>query len=220
MTSPTPPPEINAEIVAYYQKGFEAQRLLRGTGQLEFLRTREILQRFLPPPPAEILDLGGGAGIYSLWLARQGYRVHLVDITPLHIEQAREASRLQPGFPLASITLGDARRLEFPDDSLDAVLVMGPMYHLTERPDRLAALREARRVLKLGGVACIAAISCFALFIDGLRDGSFADPDFVAIVKQDLASGQHRNPHPDRDYFTTAFFHHPNSCVRKLLNQG
>jgi len=214
------PPTIHSEVVAYYQKGNEASRLQRGIGQLEFLRTQEIILRYLPTPPVDVLDVGGGAGIYSLWLARLGYQVHLVDLTPLHIEQAQAASRLQPSAPIASFTVGDARHLDRGDASADVVLFLGPLYHLTDAQSRLDALREARRALKPGGVAFIAAISKFASTLDGFQDGSFADPDFGEIMKQDLANGQHRNPHPDRDYFTTAYFHHPTALKAEIEQAG
>lgn len=70
---------------------------------------QELLLRGLPPPPAVILDVGGGSGVYAHWLAAQGYTVHLVDGVPLHVEQARQASATQGAFPLASAEVGDAR---------------------------------------------------------------------------------------------------------------
>ncbi|HLK56129.1 MAG TPA: hypothetical protein VKU00_06180, partial [Chthonomonadaceae bacterium] len=76
------------EIVGHYNEGREQQRLASGIGRLEYARTQELLQRCLPPPPATVLDIGGGAGVYSFWLAELGYSVHLVDAMPLHIEQA------------------------------------------------------------------------------------------------------------------------------------
>src|SRR5262249_49876920 len=83
----------------------------------------------------------------------RGYAVHLSDVVPLHVEQAREASARQPDHPLAGTAVGDARRLAHPDGSADAVLLLGPLYHLTERADRLAAWREARRGRRPGRAA-------------------------------------------------------------------
>jgi 2-polyprenyl-3-methyl-5-hydroxy-6-metoxy-1,4-benzoquinol methylase len=83
------------ELIRYYQGFNEQERLSDAWGQLEFVRTMDILTRYLPEPPARILDVGGAAGRYSLWLARQGYNVSLIDPVPRHIEQAQEASANQ-----------------------------------------------------------------------------------------------------------------------------
>jgi ubiquinone/menaquinone biosynthesis C-methylase UbiE len=93
-----------------------------------------------------VLDVGGGPGTYAAPLARHGYRVHVVDPVPLHIDQARQAAGAGPaaGFTAA---LGDARDLAGPGESQDAVLLFGPLYHLTAPADRQQALAEARRVL-------------------------------------------------------------------------
>jgi hypothetical protein len=62
--------DIDAEILAHYEEGIEKERLLgEGAGRLEYLRTRELLARYLPPPAAAVLDVGGGAGAYALPLA-------------------------------------------------------------------------------------------------------------------------------------------------------
>jgi ubiquinone/menaquinone biosynthesis C-methylase UbiE len=187
---------------------------------LEFARTCEVISRYLPRLPADILDVGGGPGVYACWLARQGYRVHLVDAMPLHVEQARQASQRQPNHPLAGAAVGDARRLDRPDESADAVLLMGPLYHLTERADRVTAWGEARRVLRPGGAVLAAAISRFASTLDGLRMAAFDDPAFAAIAERDLRDGQHRNPTDDPRYFTTAYFHHPDELAAEAREAG
>ena len=128
----------------YYQLGEESDRLFAGIGRLERVRSQELLSRFLPPPPATIFDVGGGPGTYSAWLARAGYQVHLVDPILLHLQQARQRSDSQPIFPIRSIVMGDARWLGVPPASADAVLLLGPLYHLLEREDRITAIREAR----------------------------------------------------------------------------
>src|SRR5262245_7148458 len=145
----SPAPEA---IAAHYASGYEAGRLHQGAGQLDRERSRELLARFLPPVPASVLDVGGGPGGHACWLAARGYQVHLIDITPLHVELARQASARQPEAPLASAETGDACSLPWADGAADAVVLFGPLYHLTDRGDRLRALREARRVLRPGGV--------------------------------------------------------------------
>ena len=176
--------------------------------------------RFLPPPPAVVLDVGGGPGAHACWLAQQGYVVHLIDLVPLHVEQARRASQAQPEHPLASATVGDARQLSGDDASADAVLMLGPLYHLTARADRVQALQEARRVLRAGGMVLGVAISRFASLLDGLVEGYLDDPEFARIVDRDLTDGQHRNRTTNPAYFTTAFFHHPDELAAELRGAG
>jgi ubiquinone/menaquinone biosynthesis C-methylase UbiE len=158
--------------LAHYEEGIEKERLFgEGAGRLEYLRTRELLARYLPPPAATVLDVGGGAGAYSLPLAKEGYSVNLVDPVPLHVEQAAAASATQTEAPLVGLEVGDARSLSQEDENVDAVLLLGPLYHLTLRDDRIRALREAWRVVRPGGVVVVAAISRFASTIDGLLRG-------------------------------------------------
>ncbi|HSD27972.1 MAG TPA: class I SAM-dependent methyltransferase, partial [Vicinamibacteria bacterium] len=183
-------------------------------------RTQELVRRHLPPPPGVVLDVGGAAGAYALWLAEAGYEVHLLDPVPLHVRQAEEASRSRAVGRLASARAGDARRLDFPDASADAVLMLGPLYHLTGRADRLAALAEARRVLKAGGLVFAAAISRFASLLDGLRGAVFEHDAFAAIVEQDLGDGQHRNETGVAEFFTTAFFHLPGELDAEVREAG
>lgn len=213
--------EFDAEILAYYEKGREKGRLPgAAAGHLEYLRTRELLSRYLPPAPATVLDVGGGAGVYALPLAREGYSVRLVEPVPLHVEEARAESAAQPEAPLAGAEVGDARSLSQAEASFDAVMLLGPLYHLTLREDRLQAFSEARRVVRPGGVVLAVAISRFASTIDGLYAGMLADDEFEAIVERDVAEGQHRNPTGRFGWFTTAYFHLPGELREEAKEAG
>ncbi|HEV3165286.1 MAG TPA: class I SAM-dependent methyltransferase [Isosphaeraceae bacterium] len=221
MAKPSAPgPNLPPEVESHYAGKAEHGRLESGVGRLEFERTKEILQRHLPPPPAVIADVGGGPGLYACWLARQGYEVHLVDPLQLHVAQAEEASSTQPTQPVSTCKVGDARALSHADESADAVLLLGPLYHLTDRSDRLAALGEARRVLRRDGTLIAAAIARFASALDGLCRGHLDDAVFASIVERDLTDGQHRNPTGHPEYFTTAFFHHPDELRREIADAG
>jgi ubiquinone/menaquinone biosynthesis C-methylase UbiE len=209
---------LDRDIAAHYAEVPERQRL--GPLNLERVRTWELLGRHLPPPPAVVLDVGGAAGVYALPLAALGHQVHLVDPVAVHVEQAQHASGQQPQTPLASAAVGDARRLEWPDASVDAVLLLGPLYHLTDRADRVRALAEARRVLRPGGVLAAAAISRFASTCDGLLRGYLDEPGFEAIVEGDLRDGQHRNPTGRPEWFTTAYFHLPDELAGEVAEAG
>jgi SAM-dependent methyltransferase len=215
--SQSPKPE---EVNRHYESGYEADRLNIGSGQLECERTRELLMRFLPPAPATVFDIGGGPGAHACWLARQGYSVHVIDIAPLHVELAKEASSRQPEHPLASASVGDACSLPWNAESADAVLLLGPLYHLTDRPDRIRALVEALRVLKPGGVFFGVGVSRFASAMDGLRGGFLKNAEFAQIVDQDLQDGQHRNPTGRPEYFMDTFFHHPHELRAEVTEVG
>ena len=211
--------ELDPRIAEFYHRTPEEGRLEQGPFILEELRTREVIERYARRPPATVLDVGGAAGAYALWLADVGYTVHLVDAAPRLVAEAerRSAGRDRP---LASCRVGDARALDFPDGSADIVLLLGPLYHLTEAADRARALSEARRVLRPGGQLFAAAISRWASALDGLSRDLFQDPRFTAIVERDLQEGQHRNPTERLDYFTTAYFHRPDELREEVVDAG
>lgn len=214
------PFDFSESIHSFYEKYDEAGRLRTGPFQLELARTKEILLRHLPSPPAVILDVGGGPGVYSCWLAGLGYEVHLIEPVLSHVEQAKKMSVQQADHPIASFSIGDARQLERENESADAVLMLGPLYHLIERRDRITALEEAHRVLRPDGWLFAAAISRFASALDGLFQGMLIDPQFMKIVHRDLIEGQHRNPTDNIVYFTDAYFHRVEELQEEISEAG
>jgi SAM-dependent methyltransferase len=204
---------MDEAFARHYADGVERDRLTSGGDSLELVRTLSLLQAALPPPPARILDVGGGPGAYAARLAAAGYDVRLVDVHPLHVEQAR-------AYGTFAAALGDARGLDDRNESADAVLLLGPLYHLTQREDRIRALREAHRVVRPGGLVAVAAIHRFASLLDGTRQGFLADPRFLEIVKRDLREGQHRNPENVEGWFTTAYFHLPHEICEEVEEAG
>ena len=214
-----PRPMVPKEITRYYQEVAEEGRLAAGPSQLEFARTQEVVLRYLPSPPATILDVGGAAGAYALWLAERGYQVHLIDPVPRLVEEARRRSEASP-HRICTCQVGDARELAFNNGVADGVLLLGPLYHLTDAAERVRALREVYRVLRPGGVMFAAAISRYASALDGLARDLFADPSFAAIVQQDLEQGQHRNETDNWDYFTTAYCHRPDELQIEVASVG
>jgi SAM-dependent methyltransferase len=210
---------VDAEIIAYYSHGLERDRLAAGRQRIEFLRIWDLLGRFLPPAPAKVLDVGGGAGVYAIPLAAAGYEVHLIDPVPLHVEQAAAASR-DAGTPLASVSAGDARDLGAFGDGFDAVLLLGPLYHLTSRDDRVRALREARGVLRPGGVVVAKALSRFYPVFEELTGGMPVGAEGLDGTVRFLADGQHRNPGSDPAHFTTSYFHRPEELTAEIEDAG
>ena len=156
-----------AKVRQYYRNFDEENRLTAdGSGRLEFEMTLRILRKHLPEC-AKILDLGGAAGVYSFPLAEMGYEVYLADLSETLIAQARtkDAHGLLKGCDVVNAV--DLGRYE--DDFFDVVLLLGPLYHLTEQSEREACLREVNRVLKSDGMV-------FAAFIPHLA-GSIAIVD-------------------------------------------
>jgi SAM-dependent methyltransferase len=150
------------EMQVHYARGEEAARLDEPVGVVEYERTKEIVLRALPEPPAAVADIGGGPGRYARWLAELGYDVQHRDLAPGHVDQLRASAPES-----VHARLGDARNLDLPDASVDAVLMLGPLYHLRERADRVTALREAGRVAKPGAPVFAAVISRWAPRLHG-----------------------------------------------------
>jgi SAM-dependent methyltransferase len=217
--SETPPVGFDSRIADYYQRTPEEARLRYGPGPLEEARTRELIERHLPKAPADMLDVGGGAGVYAFWLAERGYQVQLIDASPRLIEEARHRNTTV-AHPLLACNVGDARNIPAEDESASVVLMLGPLYHLVEAEDRLIALREAERVLARGGVLFAAAISRWASALDGLGRELFTDKRFAAIVDRDIREGQHRNDTERADFFTTAYFHRPDELSDEVARAG
>jgi ubiquinone/menaquinone biosynthesis C-methylase UbiE len=207
------PPGLPPEAEGHYRVYAEADRLRRHG--LERVRTEALLRPLLPPPPARVLDVGGGTGVHADWLADAGHEVHLLDAMPEHVEQARA---LAAGRFTAEV--GDAKALDQADESFDVVLLLGPLYHLVQPEDRAQALAEALRVLRPGGLLAAGAVCRVASLLDGVASRFLDEPAFQQIVRQDLATGQHRNPTGDPRWFTTTFFHAPEELADEVTSAG
>ncbi|MFL5484397.1 MAG: class I SAM-dependent methyltransferase [Gemmatimonadaceae bacterium] len=212
-------PHLDPAIKAYYDQSPEESRLELGPFQLEEVRTRELILRHAPEPPAVVLDVGGAAGAYAFWLAERGYDVRLFDASTRLVEVARRRNA-DAIVKLAECSVADARALPNADESAAMVLLLGPLYHLVDEQDRKAALSEAMRVLRPGGVLIAAAIARSASALDGLSREVLRDPEFARIVDRDLVDGHHLNPTKRLDYFTTAYFHWPEDLRREVSDAG
>lgn len=152
------PQRTDPDVVAWYEEVDDEEHRLQTWphARLEELRSRELIEGHLGDRCLDVLDVGGAAGAYAGWLAGLGHRVHLVDPVPRHVTAA---SRL----PGVSAEIGDARALGAGDASYDLVLLMGPLYHLAGRADRVQALREAARVARPGGTVVTSAIGRYSV---------------------------------------------------------
>ena len=194
---------IDNAVLAFYEDGREYHRLRTGIGLIEFERTKEILFENLTKPPAVIYDIGGAYGEYSWWLASLGYEVHLFDLSETNIKMSEMLAEEYPGCSLAASEVCDARNIPRAENSADAVLLMGPLYHILDDKDRIKAVKECCRLLKTGGVLFSAALTPYSVLLDKLtvyspNEGSYLEnPKFLAMVERELKDGCHINPNKE-----------------------
>ena len=156
----------------FYQQSNEDQRLQKTRhGQLEFLTTMHYIHRYAAPH-AKVLEIGAGTGRYSIALAREGMDVTAVELVESNLSILRENSK---GMDHIKSYQGDATDLSrFDDDSFDATLVLGPLYHLYEKEDVHNAIDEAIRVTKTNGVILFAFLSVYAIMYANYLFGNWA----------------------------------------------
>ena len=194
---------IDSAVLAGYNAGIERNRLRTGEGLLEFERTKEILLEKLPKPPAVIYDIGGAYGEYAWWLASLGYEIYLFDLSETNIAMSAELAAEYPGVKLASAMVCDARRIPRPDKSADAVLLMGPLYSITEYEERILAIKESHRLLKDDGMLLSAALTPYSPLIPRLASyhketsrirNELDDPAVMSMIERALEDGCYINP--------------------------
>lgn len=194
---------IDKTVLAGYNAGIERNRLRTGIGLIEFERTKEILLEKLPGPPAVIYDIGGAYGEYSWWLASLGYEVHLFDLSETNILMSEELAEEYPGVHLKSAMVCDARCIPRPDKSADAILLMGPLYSITEYNERILAIRECRRLLKDDGVLFSAALTPYSVLVSRLavyredntpKRRELDNPAVLSMIERALDDGCYINP--------------------------
>jgi SAM-dependent methyltransferase len=200
---------VTVDITAHYADGAaEASRLSRSAhGRLEFLRTQELLRSVLAVPSV-VLDVGGATGVHAAWLAGDGCSVHVVDVVPAHVAVAA-------GLPGVTASVGDARSLAVASGSVDVVLLLGPLYHLTSALDRSLALGEARRVLRPGGLLVAGGISRYMSLLETGSTGRLVD-SLTSAVRAVVRDGSY-DGHVG---FMPAHFHTASELSGELSGAG
>jgi ubiquinone/menaquinone biosynthesis C-methylase UbiE len=213
----TAPKLINSEIDDFYSQTSEEGRLELGLGPLEFERNKDLISRYLPKKGI-VIDVGGGPGVYSEWLAGLGHQVYLVDPVEKHIKQANKRSA-KAKKPFKSI-LGEAQKLELQDNFADVMILHGPLYHLQSKADRIGAIVEAKRVLKPNGFVLGFAINHSASTIAALLNGFIHSPEIFEMCKEELTSGIHTPPKSMPGVLPAAYFHHSNELKVEFEEAG
>jgi ubiquinone/menaquinone biosynthesis C-methylase UbiE len=204
------------EVERYYDENADLEWRRLSQDRTEFALTLRALDEHLPAGKLRILDVGGGPGRYAIELARRGHLLTLADFSARELDLARvnvEAAGVQ----LEAICKADARDLSrFADSSFDAVLLLGPLYHLLEASDRERAVREARRILKDGGTVFAAFITRYAV----LRFWARYDPTRIAgdwsKYERQLADGRVT----DNYGFTDIYLSHPTEVSPFMTSAG
>ncbi|WP_125144147.1 class I SAM-dependent methyltransferase [Clostridium transplantifaecale] len=168
----------NQYVIDFYNHYDEDRRLKLKHGTVEFLTTMRYIEKYLKPGD-RVLEVGAGTGRYSHALARRGYDVDAVELVEHNIEVFRQNTMPDENI---SVSQGNALDLSaFPDNRYDITLLLGPLYHLYKREDKLQALREAVRVTKQGGIIFAAyVISDGCLLDEGFNRGNISVADYIS----------------------------------------
>ncbi len=196
-------PDDLSDIIDYYTRDLEHEHTRLDHHQLEHDLTWRYLERYLPAQ-GSLLEIGAATGRYTVELARRGYQVTAVDMSPALLERC-QASLKEAGLESqVRLLLADARQLaDVPAGAFDALLIMGPLYHLVLEADQRLALRQAFERLKPGGIIISAFISRHGILGDLLRNV----PAWVGEwdeVRSILAHGKDPDDYPKggfRGYF-------------------
>lgn len=193
------------QIQKTYEIFNEDTRLNRSkAARVEFLTTTHFIEQYLKPG-ARILDLGAGAGGYSLYFARKGYAVCALELAESNVRAFRKKLRPEDNIALAQGNAVDLSR--YADASFDAVLLFGPLYHLHQAADRQRCIAEAKRVCKPDGKLFFAFISNDFVFLTELAN----DGDYFNSGDYDKESFKlHDFP----------FVFHTVDACREMLQQG
>lgn len=209
---------IDSEIIHFYNYSEEETRLTTGLGPLEFERNKDLISRYLPNGKAVIADIGGGPGHYASWLSGLGHDVKLIDPVIKHIRQAEKRARI--GKYSFKTLWAEARNLPIESRSVDLVILHGPLYHLQEKADRVAAIREARRILRLDGTVLGFAITHAASTMAALHNGLIQDNQIFSMCKDELNHGEHDPCIHYPGMLPPAFFHKPSALIDEFCEAG
>jgi len=193
----------------------EWERLERPYRRLEFVSTIRLIKKYFPQA-GHICDVGSGPGRYSIELLKRGYRVTMFDISEASLQLAK-AKLKELGLEAERIICGDARDMsQLSDSEFDGVLLMGPMYHVIQKADRLHILKEVRRILRDSGVAIIACLNAWGIIRAGITEfpRSYEDIEYLrSLLDEKIYEGPQGG-------FTECYFTTPPAAIAEIKSAG
>jgi len=203
----------------FYESNVEMEWARLERHRTEFALTARALKKFMQPASC-VLDSGSGPGRYSLLLAALGHKVTLLDISQENLKFAQAKAKEQ-GVRFEECVCASATDMSmFEDESFDTVLLMGPLYHLLDASDRSRCLREARRILRRGGLVFATFLICYA----ALRDAAKHNPEWLldypddakCILEDGIYTFEGRENRPFTDFWSV----HPNKVPAIMETAG
>lgn len=172
-------------LITYYNKFNEDKRLKTRHGQVEYLITMNYIHKYLRAND-KIVEIGAGTGQYSVNLANEGYDVTAVELVKHNLREIeRKNNKIKT-------ILGNAINLKkIPDNSFDLTLLLGPMYHLISKKEKIQALKEAQRITKKNGIIMVAyCMNDYSVLIHGFRDNNIKE----SLENNDIDKNFHITP--------------------------
>ena len=205
----------------YDEEHDEWGRLETEVGSYEWATTTRHLAAFLPPPPARVVDIGGGPGRYAIWLAQRGYDVTLIDLSAYLVEQARRRSA-DAGVSVNCIAADATNLSMLANDSFDAALSLGPFYHLLDSVERDQAADEMLRVCRPAAAVAVMLLNRAAGFLDALASGDLDlfSPRYEALWERIFSEGVYENPGELKGLFIDNYSVWPSETRNELERYG
>jgi ubiquinone/menaquinone biosynthesis C-methylase UbiE len=206
-------------IRAFYESNVEMEWARLERHRTEFALTARAFEEFMHPSSV-VVDLGSGPGRFSLLLASLGHKVTLLDISEQSLKFA-ETKAEEQGVRFEACVCASATDMSmFEDESFDAALLMGPLYHLLDASDRELCLTETRRILRSGGLVFATFLLCYAV----LRDAAKHEPEWLIDYPEDarriLEDGIYTFEGQENPPFTDFWSVHPSDVSTIMQRAG
>ncbi|MBT4504846.1 MAG: methyltransferase domain-containing protein [Gemmatimonadetes bacterium] len=204
------------ELIEHYTNANEDERLVRqNITKVEYDTTLHILSDYISTAE-KITEFGAATGRYSLHFAKQGLQVIAVELAPDQVSILNnKAAEFDANI---EIVQGDVREVSFIESgSQDAVLILGPLYHIQQAQDRHRVMHEAHRILKSGGVVAVAYISRH--FVAGIFAQRFPHLVTAEVLSQLHNEGTVNSTLADR-FYRVGYFSTPEEIESFVIDTG